>query len=159
MRKKSIALTLLLGIGLGLTSLANMVGRPSATAATLYAPSQATPTLSINDVSITEGNTGTSNMVFTVTLTASGARPTIGVAYDTANGPPPSGATGNPDIMLNPSGIQYHRHRWASARIARPGRRSDRQADRNDDDADWTALVLRIRHETTRKSPRAALKR
>ena len=110
MGKKSIAVTLLLGIGLGLTTFANMVGRPYAAAAHSYAPIQTTPTLSINDVSLAEGNAGTTNMIFTVTLTASGARPTIGVAYDTANGPPPSGATAPADYtsisnnLIFPSG-------------------------------------------------------
>lgn len=46
---------------------------------------KAAPTLSINDVSIAEGNSGTTNLVFTVTLSAaSGA--TVNVSYATANG-------------------------------------------------------------------------
>jgi Bacterial Ig-like domain (group 3) len=46
---------------------------------------KAARTLSINDVSITEGNTGTTNLVFTVTLSASSAA-TISIDYATANG-------------------------------------------------------------------------
>lgn len=43
------------------------------------------PTLSVNDVSIAEGNSGTSNLVFTVTLSAASAL-TVNVNYATANG-------------------------------------------------------------------------
>ena len=43
------------------------------------------PTLSINDVSIAEGNAGTANLVFTVTLSAASAA-TVNVSYATANG-------------------------------------------------------------------------
>src|SRR5687768_1195669 len=56
-------------------------------------PAQGLSTISINDVTLVEGNAGTSNMVFTVTLVASGPRPTIGVNYTTADGSPPTGAT------------------------------------------------------------------
>ena len=42
------------------------------------------PTLSINDVTVTEGNTGTSNAVFTVTLSAASIQ-TITVDFATAN--------------------------------------------------------------------------
>ena len=42
------------------------------------------PTLSINDVTVTEGNTGTVNAVFTVTLAPSSAQ-AVSVAYATAN--------------------------------------------------------------------------
>jgi hypothetical protein len=44
-----------------------------------------TPQLSINNVSITEGNSGTQNVTFTVTLSAVSGR-TASVAYATANG-------------------------------------------------------------------------
>ncbi len=43
-----------------------------------------TPTLSINDVAITEGNTGTQSAVFTVTLSAASGR-TVTVSYDTGD--------------------------------------------------------------------------
>ena len=45
----------------------------------------ATPSLAINNVSVTEGNTGTTNAVFTVTLSAASGR-TVAVNYATANG-------------------------------------------------------------------------
>ena len=45
----------------------------------------ATPSLSINDVTVTEGNSGTTNAVFTVTLSAVSGR-TVAVNYATANG-------------------------------------------------------------------------
>ena len=45
----------------------------------------AAPTISINDVSIAEGNAGTTNLLFTVTLSASSAA-TVSVNYATANG-------------------------------------------------------------------------
>jgi hypothetical protein len=43
------------------------------------------PSLSLNDVSVTEGNTGTTNAVFTVTLSAASGQP-VTVNYATANG-------------------------------------------------------------------------
>ena len=45
----------------------------------------ATPTLAINNVSVTEGNSGTINAVFTVTMSAASGR-TVTVNYATANG-------------------------------------------------------------------------
>ncbi|HEX8143239.1 MAG TPA: Calx-beta domain-containing protein [Pyrinomonadaceae bacterium] len=45
----------------------------------------ATPSLSINDVPVTEGNSGTTNAVFTVTLSAASGR-TVTVDYATADG-------------------------------------------------------------------------
>jgi len=47
--------------------------------------------LSINDVSVTEGNTGTTNAVFTVTLSAASAQ-TVTVNYSTANGSATAGS-------------------------------------------------------------------
>jgi len=44
-----------------------------------------TPTISISDVTVTEGNSGTTNATFTVSLSASSAQ-TITVDYSTANG-------------------------------------------------------------------------
>ena len=49
------------------------------------------PTLSINDVTITEGNSGTAIATFTVTLSAASAQ-TITVAYTTANGSATAGS-------------------------------------------------------------------
>jgi len=46
---------------------------------------KAQPTLSINDVSMAEGNSGTTNFVFTVTLSAA-SNLTVNVDYATANG-------------------------------------------------------------------------
>jgi len=43
------------------------------------------PTLAINDVSVTEGNAGTANATFTVSLSATSAQ-TVTVSYATANG-------------------------------------------------------------------------
>jgi hypothetical protein len=48
-------------------------------------PAPNAPSLSINNVSVTEGNTGTTNAVFTVSLSAASAQ-TITVHYDTADG-------------------------------------------------------------------------
>ena len=45
----------------------------------------ATPSLSINDVTVTEGNTGTVNATFTISLSAASGR-TVTVDYATANG-------------------------------------------------------------------------
>lgn len=46
---------------------------------------KAAPTVSINDVNISEGNSGTTNLVFTVTLSATSAA-TVSVDYATADG-------------------------------------------------------------------------
>ena len=43
------------------------------------------PSLSINDVSFAEGNSGTTNLIFTVTLSAA-SNLTVNVNYATANG-------------------------------------------------------------------------
>lgn len=48
-------------------------------------PAQGSASVSINDASVTEGNNGTINMNFTVTVTGSHSN-TIGVNYSTANG-------------------------------------------------------------------------
>jgi hypothetical protein len=49
------------------------------------------PTLSVNDVTVTEGNSGSVNAVFTVTLSAASAQ-TVTVAYATANGTATAGS-------------------------------------------------------------------
>ncbi len=51
----------------------------------------ATPTLAISDVSVTEGNSGTVNAAFTVSLSAAAAGP-VTVAYATANGTATAGS-------------------------------------------------------------------
>lgn len=50
-----------------------------------------TPTLSINDVTVTEGNSGTTNATFTVTLSAANTS-AVTVKYDTANGTATAGS-------------------------------------------------------------------
>jgi hypothetical protein len=59
------------------------------------------PSLSINDVSVTEGNSGTVNAVFTVTLSAISGQ-TVTVNYQTANGTAtaPSDYTAIPSTLL-----------------------------------------------------------
>lgn len=55
-------------------------------------PSSITPaTISINDVTVTEGNTGTVNATFTVSLSTAGAQP-VTVNYETANGTATAGS-------------------------------------------------------------------
>ena len=49
------------------------------------------PTVSINDASVTEGNTGTVNAIFTVTLSAASGQP-VTVNYSTANGTATAGS-------------------------------------------------------------------
>ena len=49
------------------------------------------PTVSINDASVTEGNTGTVNATFTVTLSAASGQP-VTVQYSTANGTATAGS-------------------------------------------------------------------
>jgi hypothetical protein len=61
-----------------------------ATSAT-FTVAVALPTLSINDVTITEGNSGTATATFTVTLSAASAQ-TVTVAYATANGSATAGS-------------------------------------------------------------------
>ncbi|MBE7554477.1 MAG: DNRLRE domain-containing protein [Anaerolineales bacterium] len=70
---------------------------PTATATPTFTPTPV-PSLSINDVTVTEGNTGTVNAVFTVNLSAASGQ-TITVNFATANNtatarlttPPPAG--------------------------------------------------------------------
>src|SRR5256885_9739723 len=49
------------------------------------------PSISINDVSVAEGNTGTTNAVFTVTLSPASGQ-TVTVSYSTANGSATAGS-------------------------------------------------------------------
>ena len=50
------------------------------------------PTLTINDVSVTEGNAGSATAAFTVTLSPANTAQTVSVAYATANGTATAGA-------------------------------------------------------------------
>jgi hypothetical protein len=54
-------------------------------------PNPLTPTVSVNDVTITEGNTGTRAATFTATLSAASSQP-VTVAYATANGTATAGS-------------------------------------------------------------------
>ncbi|MBX9802944.1 MAG: IPT/TIG domain-containing protein [Caulobacteraceae bacterium] len=66
-------------------STGGVISSTAGTATGTIIDNDATPALSINDVSLTEGNAGTSNLTFTVSLgTASGR--TVTVDYATANG-------------------------------------------------------------------------
>jgi hypothetical protein len=58
----------------------------------------ASPSLSVADVSQNEGNSGTSPMVFTVTLSAASGR-NVTVNYATANGSASAGTTGSADYV------------------------------------------------------------
>jgi Calx-beta domain-containing protein len=51
----------------------------------------AAPTLSINDIGVTEGNAGTTNAVFTVSMTSASSQP-VTVNFTTANGTATAGA-------------------------------------------------------------------
>lgn len=61
-----------------------------------------TPSLSINDVAVTEGNSGTTNAVFTVTLSAASSLP-VTVDYLTADGT----ATANSDYQPQSSTLTF----------------------------------------------------
>src|SRR4051794_27087311 len=50
----------------------------------IFARRNGAPTLYIDDVSVTEGNSGTTNAIFTVTLSPASTQ-TVSVAYSTAN--------------------------------------------------------------------------
>jgi Calx-beta domain len=54
-------------------------------------PGSSTPSLKINDVTVTEGNTGTRAATFTITLSAASTQP-VTVAYATANGTATAGS-------------------------------------------------------------------
>jgi methionine-rich copper-binding protein CopC len=66
------------------------LGSP-ATAVLTITDDDATPSLSINDATVTEGNSGTVNAVFTVTLSAQSGQ-TVTVNYATANGTATAGS-------------------------------------------------------------------
>src|SRR5262249_40580046 len=56
-----------------------------------YTAAPPLPTLSINNVTVTEGNSGTTNAVFTVSLSAASSN-AVTVAYATANGTATAGS-------------------------------------------------------------------
>ena len=62
------------------------------------ADNDAPPSLTINDVSLPEGNAGTTPFTFTVTLSAASGRP-VTVNYATANGTATAGTTGSADYV------------------------------------------------------------
>lgn len=65
-------------------------GTPSQVTATIT-DDDATPSLSVNDVSVTEGNSGSVNAVFTVTLSSASSQP-VSVAFTTADDSATSGS-------------------------------------------------------------------
>jgi hypothetical protein len=78
MKRNMIAMCLLLGLGLSLNNSTYATNARSATGhASSSALPQTSPTLSVSDASLVEGNTGTTNMVFTVTLAVVGAHPLL----------------------------------------------------------------------------------
>lgn len=64
------------------------------------------PALSINDVSITEGNIGTKNLTFTVTLSKASAQ-SISVNYATANGGATAGTTAGSDYLAKNGALTF----------------------------------------------------
>ena len=88
MKRKLVILALLPAIVFGLIKFAFISeARSSASPAASILPAQTQSTFSINDVSVTEGDSGTVNAVFTVTLSFSGFRDwTTSVDYSTADG-------------------------------------------------------------------------
>ncbi len=66
------------------------------------------PSISINDVTVTEGNSGTVNAVFTVTLSPASSQ-TVTVSYSTANGTATGGAicTGSTDYKTTSGTLTF----------------------------------------------------
>ena len=84
-----------------------------------------TPSLSINDVTVTEGNTGTTSATFNVTLSAASGQ-TVIVNYATADGTATAGsdyAATSRDADLQPrpdlEDLQCHRQRRHARRAGR----------------------------------------
>ena len=99
MRKISLVTILAMMFSLLLFTLAEtMAGRASAS----NVSSSLAGAVSINDVTLLEGNSGTSNMVFTVTVTGSHERP-IYLDYATANG----GATAPSDYTTTSGFLEF----------------------------------------------------
>ncbi len=85
------------------TFFVNLSGAVNATIATAQGlgtitDNDATPSLKINDVKLTEGNSGTKPFTFTVTLSAASGR-TVTVNYATANDSATAGTTGAADYI------------------------------------------------------------
>lgn len=84
-------------------TLSNVTGSASlgaqSSAVLTIADNDAAPTVSINDVTVTEGNSGTVDATFTVTLSAASAQ-TVTVNYQTANG---TATVANGDYQAAPS--------------------------------------------------------
>jgi len=87
MKRRIVVTSLFLGLGLGLMTVPNL---PKAISSPLRARSslaQTQPTLSIGDVTVTEGDSGTVNAVFTITLSTTLFRDWItSVDYTTVDG-------------------------------------------------------------------------
>ena len=85
----------------------------------------ALPALSVGDVTVTEGNAGTVNAVFTVTLSPLSGR-AVAVNYATAN----DSATAGPDYVVDERHAQLRRRRHVGDRCRhrqrRPARRDQR---------------------------------
>ncbi len=73
-------------------------------AASLPVAVAAAPTLTINNVSVTEGNSGTTNATFTVTLSPANASQTVTVNYATVNG---VATTGNNDYAATNGSLTF----------------------------------------------------
>ena len=77
-----------------------------------------TPSLSVSDVTVTEGNSGTTSAIFTVSLSASSTQ-TVTVTYATANGTAQSGT----DFVAGTGRVTFA----ARADVADPGGRGQRR--------------------------------
>lgn len=66
----------------------------------------AAPSLSINDVDLAEGNSGTSKMIFTVTLSAASGQ-TVTVNASTGNGGTPAATAGNDYVAQNSTPVTF----------------------------------------------------
>ena len=106
------------------------------------------PSLSINDVSVTEGASGVTNAVFTVTLSQASGR-TVSVASPPPPGPRSAGSdyvTTSGTLTFDPGAMTQHDHvpvlgdqlnegrRAVPSSLERRGRRDDRRPARDRDD-------------------------
>ena len=77
------------GVTLGQLQMSNIVAKDAGTVAkwqSLISGAQtALPSVSVSDATVTEGNSGTTNAAFTITLSKAGTKP-VTVSYTTANG-------------------------------------------------------------------------
>jgi hypothetical protein len=98
----------IVSLGFTLSSFAAIIGaHPSSIRVASHIVPQTTPTLAISDASLAEGDSGTSSIDFTVTLTAAGARPAVSCRYATADGPMPSGATAPSDYAAASGAVRF----------------------------------------------------